>query len=106
MTRKIGGGAIATIGCTALGHTKEDKDISFKGGINELEVQFFKQYGQNNIEMLGDTWNAAISWYIDTYPVYWEESEVDYLLKESWVDAQVVQSWSLFGDPSLKIGGI
>jgi len=105
MTRKIGGGAIATIGCTALGHTKEDKDISFKGGINELEVQFFKQYGQNNIEMLGDTWNAAISWYIDAYPVYWEESEVDYLLKESWVDAQVVQSWSLFGDPSLKIGG-
>jgi len=103
MTRKIGGGSIATIGCTALGHTKEDKS-AFVGGINELEVQFFKQYGQNNVEMLGDTWAAAISWYVDTYPVDWNASgTID--LKDSWVDAQVVQSWSLFGDPSLKIGG-
>ena len=100
MTRKIGGGSIATLGCSALGYTKEDKD-AFNGGINELEVQFFKQYGQNNVEILGDTWAAAISWYVDTYPVDWNSQS----LEDSWIDAQVVESWTLFGDPSLRIGG-
>ena len=101
MTRKISGGSIATIGCTALGHTKEDKPISFVGGINELEVEFFKQYGQNKIEIIGDTWAGAIKWYIDTYPVNWNSE----LTNESWVDEQVVSTWILFGDPTLKIGG-
>ena len=100
MTRKIGGGSVATIGCIALGYTKEDK-VLFKGGINELEVQFFKQYGQNNVEVLGDTWAAAITWYVNTYPVDWNTQAVN----DSWIDAQVVESWVLFGDPSLRIGG-
>ena len=100
MTRKIGGGSVATIGCIALGYTKEDK-VLFKGGINELEVQFFKQYGQNNVEVLGDTWAAAVTWYVNTYPVDWNTQAVN----DSWIDAQVVESWVLFGDPSLRIGG-
>jgi hypothetical protein len=100
MTRKIGGGSIATIGITALGFTKEDKE-SFTGGSCELEVQFFKQYGQNNVDIIGDTWVAAIKWYIDTYPVNWQNE----LTNDSWIDTQVVQTWALFGDPSLKIGG-
>jgi len=100
MTRKIGGGSIATIGITALGFTKEDKE-SFKGGSCELEVQFFKQYGQNNVDIIGDTWVAAVKWYIDTYKVDWNSE----LTNDSWIDTQVVQSWALFGDPSLKIGG-
>jgi len=100
MTRKLGGGSIATIGCTALGYTKEDKK-SFKGGINELEVEFFKQYGQNGSNVLGDTWAAAITWYLDTYPINWSTPAGS----DSWIDAKVVQSWALFGDPSLQIGG-
>lgn len=100
MTRKIGGGSIATIGCAALGHTKEDKP-TFAGGINELEVEFFKQYGQNEVDILGDTWKAALSWYVDTYPIDWNSE----LGKDEWVDLQVPQTWILFGDPSLKIGG-
>lgn len=100
MTRKIRGGSVATLGCSALGYTKEDKDL-FKGGINELEVQFFRQYGQNNVSILGETWKAAISWYIDTYPVNWDTPG----LEDSWIDAQVIESWTLFGDPSLQIGG-
>jgi hypothetical protein len=104
LTRKIGGGSIATIGCTALGFTKEDKE-SFEGGINELEVEFFKQYGQNHVEILGDTWKAALEWYIDTYPVNksdWDNATVN---DDAWVDVQIPQTWILFGDPSLKIGG-
>jgi hypothetical protein len=100
MTRKIGGGSIATIGCSALGYTKEDK-VLFKGGINELEVQFFKEYGQNGVDVLGDTWKAAINWYIDTYPVDWSQE----LTNDSWIDTQIPCSWVLIGDPSLKIGG-
>lgn len=100
LTRKIAGGSIATLGPTALGFTKEDKD-SFSGGINEIEVNFFTQYGQHHYDMLGETWAAAISWYVDTYPVQWDTSSID----DSWIDAQVVQSWILFGDPSLRIGG-
>jgi len=100
MTRKIFGGSIATIGCSALGYTKEDK-VLFKGGINELEGQFFKEYGQNGVDVIGDTWKAAINWYVDTYPVPWGEN----LTNDAWVDVQVPSTWTLIGDPSLKIGG-
>jgi len=104
LTRKIGGGSIATLGCTALGFTKEDK-VSFVGGINELEVEFFKQYGLNNGYILGDAWKAALEWYIDTYPasdVNWENAIYP---DDVWVDIQIPQTWVLFGDPSLNIGG-
>jgi len=104
LTRKIGGGSIATLGCTALGFTKEDK-VSFDGGINELEVEFFKQYGQNNVEILGDTWKAALEWYIDTYPASDDDWENAIYPDDVWVDIQIPQTWILFGDPSLKIGG-
>lgn len=100
MTRKIGGGSIATIGCAGLGYTKEDKS-SFKGGINELEGAFFHLYGQHNVTVLGDTWAGAITWYTTTYPVDWNTTAVS----DSWIDAKVVQSWTLIGDPSLQIGG-
>jgi hypothetical protein len=103
ITRKINGGSIATLGCTALGYTKEDKS-SFKGGINELEVEFFKQYGQKNVNRIGDTWASAINWYINTYPAQWDSTNVS-IIKDSWIDTQVVESWILFGDPSLLIGG-
>ena len=100
LTRKLGGGSVATIGSTALGYTKEDKE-SFVGGMNEMEVEFFKQYGQNNIDIVGDTFNAAVAWYLDIYPIDWNTAAVS----DSWIDAKVVQSWVLFGDPSLMIGG-
>ena len=98
--REPTGGSICSIGCTALGFTKEDK-TSFKGGINELECAFFHSYGQNQATILGDTWSAAISWYAQTYPVKWDSPG----LGDSWIDAKVMESWALFGDPSLRIGG-
>ena len=101
LTTKANGGSIATLGCTALGHTKEDK-VSFTGGINEMEVVFFKKYNESENKILGDVWADAINWYIDTYPVPWQTSP---LTNDSWVDSQIVQSWVILGDPSLKIGG-
>jgi len=99
MTHRIFGGSIATLGCTALGFTKEDK-VSFEGGCNELEVEFFRQYGQDDVDIIGDTWKNAISWYADTYTVDWDNTSED-----TWVDVQIMQTWILFGDPTLKIGG-
>ncbi len=99
--REPSGGSICCIGCTALGFTKEDK-TSFKGGINELECAFFHAYGQDHVTVLGDTWAAAVTWYAQTYPVEWNSPG----LGDSWIDAKVVQSWALFGDPSLQIGGL
>jgi len=100
MTRKTIGGSIATLGCSALGYTKEDK-VSFAGGINELEVSFFNHYSTKNHEILGDVWSEAIKWYINTYPVDWNQE----LTNDNWIDIQVASTWVLFGDPSLKIGG-
>ena len=100
LTRKIGGGSIATIGCSGLGMTKEDKE-SFSGAGDYLEPTFFKQYGVNGIDILGDTWAATISDYLDIYPIDWNTPAAwDYA-----IDAKTVQQWVLLGDPSLKIGG-
>jgi hypothetical protein len=98
--REPSGGSIGCIGCTALGYTKEDK-VSFQGGLNELECAFFHAYGQDHLRVLGDAWSAAVTWYAQVYPVEWNSPSVG----DSWIDAKVAQSWVLFGDPSLQIGG-
>ncbi len=103
MTRLENSGSIVTYGATALGHTKEDKS-SFTGGINELEVELFRQIGVEEINHAGDVLKNAITWYLDTYPVDWDSTD-QIVLEDSWVDVQVAQSYILFGDPSLKIGG-
>ncbi len=94
------GGAIATIGCTALGYTKEDKS-TFQGGINALEGAFFHAYGQQHMTVLGDAWVTAITAYAQNFPVNWSTQAYS----DSWIDAKVIQSWALLGDPSLLIGG-
>jgi hypothetical protein len=103
MTRLTDGGSIITYGATALGHTKEDK-TSFMGGINELEVELFNQIGVNEVMNAGDVLKETITWYLDTYPIDWTETNMT-VLNDYWVDVQVVQSYVLFGDPSLRIGG-
>jgi hypothetical protein len=102
LTRKIGGGAIATIGCTGLGYGKEDKhNPELGGGGDYLNVLFFKEYGQNQSNTLGEVWGTAISTYLDEYPIDWNELG----FSDTGLDAKTVQQWVLLGDPSLKIGG-
>jgi len=100
LTRKIGGGSIATVGCSGLGMTKEDKE-SFSGAGDFLEPTFFYEYGVNGTDILGEVWGKAINRYLDRYPIDWETPAAwDYA-----IDAKTVQQWILLGDPSLKIGG-
>ena len=100
LTRKIGGGSIATIGCSGLGMTKEDKS-TLEGASDYLDPQLFYEYGINGTDILGELWGKAISNYLDKYPINWNtNSSWDYAF-----DAKTVQQYILFGDPSLKIGG-
>jgi hypothetical protein len=100
LTRISKGGSIATIGCTGLGMSKEDKE-SFSGAGDYLEPTFFHEYGVNGTTILGKVWGNTISDYLNHYPIDWETPAA----KDSAIDAKTVQQWALFGDPSLKIGG-
>jgi hypothetical protein len=103
MTNQEHGGSIVTYGTTALGHTREDKD-SFTGGINEFEIQLFKQYKTHHVHHAGDILKESLHWYLDTYPINWSVTN-ETKLGDTWVDVQVCQSYMLMGDPSLLIGG-
>jgi len=102
LTRKIGGGAIATLGCSGLGYGKEDKQDPSQGGAGDwLEVLFFQQYGEHHVDVLGETWGNAVSTYLDEFPIDWSQQAFN----DTALDAKTVQEWVLLGDPSLKIGG-
>jgi len=100
MTRDIGGGSVATLGCTALGYTKEDKK-SWDGATTWLEPHFFWEYGVNGTHVLGATWGKDIIDYLNRYPIDWNSKPES----DSAIDAKTVEEWILFGDPSLVIGG-
>jgi len=105
LTVKRSGGAIATIGSTGLGYEaggevgdlngdncNEPDCVEALGGY--LESQFFRAYGVDHVDILGNAWCAAINAYLNIYPGMQNRS-----------DAKTVEQWILFGDPSLKIGG-
>ncbi len=102
LTRKIGGGAIATLGCTGLGYGKEDKqDPSQGGGGDWLNVLFFRECGEHQEDILGKAWGNTIASYLDEFPIDWSQQAFN----DTALDAKTVQEWVLLGDPSLKIGG-
>ena len=100
LTSMSKGGSIATLGCTGLGMSKEDK-LSFSGAGDYLEPTFFHEYGVNGTTILGKVWGNTITDYLNHYPIDWQTPAA----KDSAIDAKTVQQWALFGDPSLKIGG-
>lgn len=100
MTRKIGGGSIATIGGTSIGFVNLDKQSGIGGG-SYLEKRFFWEYGVNNTEILGQVWGNAISNYLDTFPINWS----GFAGGDSSLDAETLEHCVLLGDPTLKIGG-
>jgi len=102
LTRKIGGGTIATIGNTGLGYGPKDKKDPSQGGAAEpLISNFFGEIGLNNTQYLGEAIGKGICSFLDEFPIYWHENSYN----DSSIDAKTVLEWVLFGDPSLKIGG-
>lgn len=110
------GGAIAAIGSTGLGLTKEDRhdcwlrdpnDLPTEGCSDSLYPQFFSRYindggsSSGSDILLGEIMGNTISDYLDHFPINWSQCATN----DSADDAKTVQQTVLFGDPSLKIGG-
>jgi len=105
ITRKIGGGSIATIGNTGLGIGWVGGESDLNGdGIDEpvcieglggyQQILFYKTYSESGSGILGEAWGGAQREYLDAFPGMGD-----------FVDAKTVEQWLLLGDPSLKIGG-
>lgn len=100
LTRKIGGGAIATISNTGLGtHGDGDSDNNSIADYLEvldgwLELRFLQLYGEENYDLLGENHGETLTGYLHRF-----------FGNDDKMDTKMVQQWALFGDPSLKIGG-
>ena len=105
LTRVKDGGTIATVGNTGIGYGTTGNNGDLDGdGIDDpdcvevlggyLETLFFRKYGMENIDVLGEIWGCAVTDYLHVYPGMDDQT-----------DCKTVQQWILFGDPSLKIGG-
>ncbi len=105
LVRAPGKGAIATTGYTSLSWGADD-DVNGNGkpdiieyASGYLDTLVFKQYGQKNIAVAGEMCNAAVTEYLNTSPVEWNNAYLDI-----W-DCKTVSAWVLLGDPSLQLGG-
>jgi len=92
MTRKFGGGSIATIANTGYGYGEPGEDCLEVRG-RYMELQFFRSYAEGK-DMLGETHASGLSYYMNKFPPM-----------DDRIDCKIVQQWELLGDPSLKIGG-
>lgn len=104
LVQKMNGGTIATIADTGqdYGVMGENGDINHDG-VNEpdciekyagfITTQFFRIYNESHAP-LGQVFGETIKHYLDTFPAMNDK-----------LDTHAVESWTLLGDPSLKIGG-
>jgi len=76
MTFNAHGGSIATIGSTAFSYESPDIN-SNRGGIEWLDIQFFKEYGINDIDVLGECWSDTISAFLDNFSINWMDNSYD-----------------------------
>ena len=95
-----GGGCIAIIGPTAMGHDSMGI-LSHEGGCDWLDIHFLKEYNVNKVTVLGDAWRNTLSDYVQNHTIDWTDTTSN----DDSIIVKTVQAWSLFGDPSLKIGG-
>jgi len=100
ITRLANRGAIACIGNTGYGYGNLGKWCNIGGVDNWITTEFFRQYGEEGHDILGEAFSQAIANYIshfkttDDPDLRWDEGH-----------EKTVQQWVLLGDPSLKMGG-
>lgn len=105
--RKTNGGSIATIGGTGMGYMRQDIEADGEGGWSYMGELFFKNY-KKGITTIGDLWKKCIKDYLKKYEINWDTPSPVYgrkCPKPDVVHAKTVESFTLFGDPSLRIGG-
>ncbi|HEC82644.1 MAG TPA: hypothetical protein ENI53_02015, partial [Thermoplasmatales archaeon] len=86
---KSGGGAIASLAASGIGYGIPGYPSS--GVLGWMEYRFFTFYRQKDI--LGDIWTSSLNGYLNTFH------------SKSSADIKTVEEWTVFGDPTLKIGG-
>jgi len=95
LVRNPDGGAIASMGNTGLGYGMPGKVLTIGGGDGWITIEFFKQYGAEDHEILGDAYAQTLASYIHNFDMSDFESG----------HPKTVEQWVLLGDPSLKLGG-
>ena len=97
LTRLPDTGSIATISNTGMGYGLPGIEC-ISGGLNGwLDTEFFRLYGQEGKEILGEAYATSIHNYIDTFDMEDPDDGIGHV--------KAIQEWTLLGDPSLKIGG-
>ena len=91
LVKKNGGGAIASLAASALGYGIPGNPSA--GVLGWMEYRFFTYYKQGK-EIIGDTWTASLNGYLNSF---------GYNLGTGGY--KTVEEWTLFGDPTLKMGG-
>jgi hypothetical protein len=97
---KVKGGAIASTGSSGFGGVNvgdynHDGIADCTQGLDGwFELEFFRLYNQENITILGQTYDQVLTGYAQNFPV-----------DTSRYDAKILETHILLGDPSLKIGG-
>ncbi|DAC72615.1 MAG TPA: peptidase C25 [Thermoplasmata archaeon] len=95
LVRNPHGGAIATMGNTGLGYGMPGIDLTTGGGDGWITIEFFKQYGAEGRDVLGQAYQQTLTSYVNTFD----------MTDLGAGHPKSVQQWVLLGDPSLKIGG-
>ena len=102
--QKENGGAIASFGATT-GSIVLFSTISAETLTGFLSMEIFRCYAEG-MDCLGDIWTSTISRYLDNDEAM---SLGDTFSRLNWqhnlANNYVLEEWTLFGDPSLKIGG-
>jgi hypothetical protein len=89
------GGAIASMGNTGLGYGMPGKELTTGGGDSWITIEFFKQYGAEGHDILGDAYMQTLNAYINNFD----------MTDLSAGHPKTITQWVLLGDPTLKIGG-
>ncbi|MFO8078038.1 MAG: C25 family cysteine peptidase, partial [Thermoplasmatota archaeon] len=95
LIRNPDGGAIASMGNTGLGYGMPGKELTTGGGDSWITIEFFKQYGSEGRDILGDAYMQALRSYVDNFD----------MTDLSAGHPKTMTQWVLLGDPTLKIGG-
>jgi hypothetical protein len=97
---KVKGGAIASTGSSGFGgvnigdYNQDGIPDCTQGLDGWFELELFRLYNQQNITVLGQTYDQVLTNYVHTFPV-----------DTSRYDAKILETHVLLGDPSLQIGG-
>jgi hypothetical protein len=93
-------GAIACMGNTGYGYGILNEWCTSGGVDNWITTEFFKQYGTEGYEILGEAYAQTLTSYINVFRTIGDpESPWDSIHEKT------VQQWILHGDPSLILGG-